>query len=119
MNDSSDEKLSVHRDNINHQLKILETLEETAHDATKTVTLDQSMVGRLSRMDALQGQAMAKATGHRRQLKLVQLRNALKRIDEGSFGKCIECLEYIDPRRVAHNPAVALCLRCAAALEDT
>ncbi|MFT4726549.1 MAG: DnaK suppressor protein [Granulosicoccus sp.] len=78
---------------------------------------DESMVGRLSRMDALQGQSMAKATGQRRQLELVQLHKALKRIDEGSFGECIKCLEYIDPRRVAHNPAVALCLTCASKFE--
>lgn len=117
MNHYSDKELAVHRENINNQLKILESLEEAARDATQTVTLDQSTVGRLSRMDALQGQAMAIATVQRRQLELVQLRKALKRIDEGSFGECIECLDYIDPRRVAHNPAVALCLNCATALE--
>jgi DnaK suppressor protein len=117
MNHYSDEELSVHRENINHQLEILESLEETARDATQVVTLDQSMIGRLSRMDALQGQSMAKATTQRRQLELVELHKALKRIDEGSFGECIDCLDYIDPRRVAHHPAVALCLNCAAALE--
>lgn len=62
MNDYSDEKLSVHRANINHHLKIIASLEETARDAAQTIVLDQSMVGRLSRMDALQGQTMAKAT---------------------------------------------------------
>lgn len=117
MNDYSDEILLAHRDNINRQLIVLESLEETARAAAKTVILDQSMFGRLSRMDALQGQSMAKATAIRRQLELVQLRKALERMDEGGFGECIECLEYIDPRRVAHNPAVALCLKCASALE--
>ena len=118
MNCYSDEELSVIKESINKLLKNLESLEETARNATQTVTLDQSMVGRLSRMDALQGQAMAKATEQRRQLESVQLRKALKRIDQGSFGECIECLEYVDPRRVAHNPAVALCLNCASALEN-
>ena len=117
MNHYSAEELSVHRENINHQLMVLESLDETARDAAQTVTLDQSMVGRLSRMDALQGQSMAKATAQRRQLEVVQLRKALKRIDDGSFGECVECLEYIDPRRVAHNPAVDLCLDCASTLE--
>ena len=117
MSHYSDKELAEHKTNINHQLKMLESLEETTRDAAQIVALDQSTIGRLSRMDALQGQAMAKATVQRRQLELVQLRKALKRIDQGSFGECVECLELIDPRRVAHNPAVALCLNCAAALE--
>lgn len=118
MYDYSDDELSAHRRKLNSQLRTLESLDETARNAAQTVTLDQSMVGRLSRMDALQGQSMAKATAQRRQLELVQLHKALKRIDEGHFGECIECLEFIDPRRLAHNPAVALCLSCASKLES-
>jgi len=117
MSHYSDQELTVFRQHINNQLDILESLEEAAHSAAQTVTLDQSKVGRLSRMDALQGQAMAKATAQRRHLELVQLHNALKRMDEGHFGECVKCLEHVDPRRVAHNPAVALCLNCAAAME--
>lgn len=37
----------------------LEGLEATSKESTKTVVLDQSSVGRLSRIDALQGQQMA------------------------------------------------------------
>ncbi|MEE9334629.1 MAG: TraR/DksA family transcriptional regulator [Granulosicoccaceae bacterium] len=117
MSHYSEKELMLHKENINNQLTILESLEETARDAAQTVTLDQSRIGRLSRMDALQGQAMANAAVERRQLEVVQLRNALKRIDDGSFGECLACFEDIDPRRVTHNPAVSLCLNCAAALE--
>lgn len=117
MNQYSDKELAEFREHINDLIKNLESLEETTQDAAQIVELDQSTMGRLSRMDALQGQAMAKATVQRRQLELVQLRKAMKRIDEGSFGECVECLELIDPRRVTHNPAVALCINCAAAFE--
>ena len=117
MNPYSEKELTIHRNNINKQLKYLETLEETARDSAATVTLDQSRVGRLSRMDALQGQAMAKAAIQRRQLEVMQLRKALKRIEDGSFGECLDCLENIDPRRLTHNPAVAMCITCAEALE--
>ncbi|MGB1088279.1 MAG: TraR/DksA family transcriptional regulator, partial [Alphaproteobacteria bacterium] len=44
--------------------------ESISRDAARTVELDQSKVGRLSRMDALQGQAMAQETERRRQAGL-------------------------------------------------
>jgi len=96
----------------------LETLERASKIAAETVTLDQSKVGRLSRMDALQGQAMAVATAGRRRQELVEIRKALERLTLGNFGECTECQEPIDPRRVSHNPAVALCLACASAAEN-
>jgi DnaK suppressor protein len=41
-----------------------------------------------------------------------QVRAALRRIDEGTYGRCIECEERISPRRLAAVPAAALCIRC-------
>ena len=69
-------------------------------------------------MDALQGQAMALATVERRRQELQEIKKALARMDIGTFGECTGCLEFIDRRRVAHNPAVAMCLTCASALEN-
>ena len=53
----------------------------SAEDAAQTVELDQNRVGRLSRMDAMQGQAMAKANAERQQLLLTKIDNALNRIE--------------------------------------
>ncbi|MDN3559723.1 TraR/DksA family transcriptional regulator [Vreelandella neptunia] len=65
--------------------------ESASSEASRdTVMLDQTSVGRLSRMDAMQGQAMAKAGEQRRQLKLKQVDAALQRIESKSFGECIE-----------------------------
>ena len=53
------------KDIRNQLLALLADLEEQnslGADGQAIVTLDQQSVGRLSRMDALQGQAMAKAT---------------------------------------------------------
>jgi len=44
----------------------LESLASTSQQSSEVVELDQSRVGRLSRMDALQAQAMAQASGRRR-----------------------------------------------------
>ncbi|UYG06910.1 TraR/DksA family transcriptional regulator [Halomonas sp. M4R1S46] len=89
--------------------------EESAdsRDARETVMLDQSSVGRLSRMDALQGQAMAKAEEERRQLTLTRIASALARIERGEYGACIACGEWIAARRLEGDPVVLKCIDCA------
>lgn len=77
------------------------------------VALDQESVGRLSRIDAMQVQAMALAQQRRRQSELGAINSALRRLEEGEFGYCIKCGEEIAPERLEHNPAVATCIACA------
>ena len=83
-------------------------------DAAGTVELDQARVGRLSRMDALQGQAMAQATSERRRLEIARIDAAVKRMDEGEFGYCVECGNEIAEKRLELSPAIARCVDCAA-----
>lgn len=78
-----------------------------------TVTLDQESVGRLSRIDAMQVQAMALAQARRRQAKRAAIDSALARIDEGEFGYCLKCGEEIARPRLQHDPAVTTCIDCA------
>lgn len=79
----------------------------------KPVTLDQSMVGRLSRMDALQNQAMALEAERRRHVELQRIEAALQRIKDGEFGYCIICGEDIEPKRLENDPTVPNCIACA------
>jgi DnaK suppressor protein len=85
---------------------------ETSKDRAP-VELDQQTVGRLSRMDALQVQAMAQETSRRRGNELRRITAALARMDEGEFGYCIECGEEIAARRLALDPAAPYCIDCA------
>ena len=85
--------------------------------AAGTVELDQTRVGRLSRMDALQGQAMAKAAATRAEQQLARLRGVLARIDAPDYGTCPDCDEAIADARLMANPAVLRCVDCAAARE--
>jgi DnaK suppressor protein len=78
------------------------------------VELDQQSVGRLSRMDAMQQQAMAEAEARRRQAEIMRIDAALKRIGEGEYGWCLECGEAIAPRRLEIDPAASRCIGCAA-----
>lgn len=82
--------------------------------STDTVQLDQTRVGRLSRMDAMQAQQMALATERRNRQRLKAARNALQRLQGGDYGECMECGEDINPKRLAFDPTVALCIRCTA-----
>lgn len=87
--------------------------QQDASDADRApVTLDQQSVGRLSRMDAMQVQAMAKAVDGRRKIALAQIDAALARLDSGDFGYCISCDEPIALKRLELDPKAATCVAC-------
>lgn len=77
------------------------------------VDLQQDSVGRLSRMDAMQQQAMAQATQRRRAAEQQRIGAALKRLEEGEWGWCVTCGDEIAEARLAHDPSVAQCVSCA------
>lgn len=91
----------------------LEELELMSRDATAPVALDQSMVGRLSRIDAIQGAEMAQEASRRRKIKLARIPTSLARIDAGDYGRCAECDEFIAEGRLHIDPTYARCVRCA------
>ena len=96
------------------RLDSLRAASKTTADNRRTVELDQTSVGRLSRMDAMQGQAMALATERRRKDEARRVEAAIRRIDEGEYGYCISCGEGIAPKRLAVDPTIPTCIRCAA-----
>ena len=79
-----------------------------------TVTLDQSAVGRVSRVDALQQQAMAKATLRRLATRLGRVQAAQERFDADpeAFGWCADCEELIPWKRLLAAPDAVLCVAC-------
>lgn len=83
-------------------------------ESRDTVELQQDSVGRLSRMDALQQQAMAKATQARRVTERARIKAALERIDEGEWGYCLNCGDKIAEARLRHDPSIPTCIKCAA-----
>jgi len=91
----------------------LMSVEESGQKAAETVELDQSKVGRLSRMDALQAQAMSAASNLRRDIQLQYIADALIRIQRQEFGWCADCGAAIAPKRLAYDPSVAACIECA------
>jgi DnaK suppressor protein len=87
--------------------------QDASGEDTQPVELDQARVGRLSRMDAMQAQAMAQEGVRRRQRLLESIGGALRRMDAGEYGYCFSCGEAIDPRRLQADPTNTRCIRCA------
>jgi len=90
---------------------------DARNEQGKTAELDQSRVGRLSRMDAMQQQAMARASARRTEVELQRIRAALQRIISGEYGICTRCEEEIAAGRLNVDPATLLCIECARAAE--
>ena len=88
-------------------------LEHEFAKSTDTVILDQSSVGRLSRMDAMQAQQMALAASRRREMQADQIEGGLRRVESTEFGTCFYCEEEIDFKRIEADPTITRCLKCA------
>lgn len=101
------------RNALAQRREALEKISERAAESRKPVVLDPQSVGRVSRIDAMQMQAMAQATEARRQQDLRRIEAALARLDAGEWGWCARCGEEIEPGRLSFDPAIPTCRACA------
>ena len=111
--------LAAARERLLELRRQLQSLAATGEKSSQIVELDQTRVGRLSRMDALQAQSMAKESGRRRDEMLRNIAAALGRLDSGDYGYCQSCDEPISRRRLAFDPAARLCIGCAERAEKS
>ncbi len=102
---------------LNKRLREICELTETGDNAAKPVELDQTRVGRLSRMDAMQAQAMSVEAKRRREAELKNIKAALLRTGAGTYGECLECSEMISVARLEFNPSTPYCIQCAESKE--
>ena len=101
-------------------LQLAQTLEQdlaALSDATEIVDLDQP-IGRLSRMDAIQQQHMGKANHRAIALRMKQVAQAQKCMEDVEYGFCRRCDEPVGYRRLKARPEAAFCLRCQASREN-
>ncbi len=71
-------------------------------------------IGRISRMDNIVNQSVAEAQHSKAKVRLVKLKEALKRVDEDEdFGLCVECGDPIPIARLKAMPETELCVECA------
>ena len=116
-----DELTESQRVQLHHKLMALKSELELflagSTASSQAVDLDQP-IGRLSRMDALQQQAMAKANREGHKLRLVLIESALSAIKTGHYGECRRCEEPIGFSRMNIRPETPFCLNCQKKSEE-
>lgn len=81
--------------------------------ADESITPDCA-IGRVTRMEAIQAQAMGQEGRRRQEQRLERIRRALARIDRGEYGSCTRCGAEIPRGRLEVMPESGLCVTCAA-----
>ena len=101
---------------IDGRLAEIELELKATAESTKPIEPDVS-VGRLSRLDSMQMQQMALAGKRRLEEERNRLHEARRRIDAGTFGRCLNCGGDIALERLQHQPDAVTCMPCLAALK--
>jgi len=115
MSDPTDADLATrYRPLLERERSALQQSSADTAEGRKPVELDQSSIGRLSRQDALQGQAMATALDARRHGRLRAIAAALGRIEAAEYGWCEDCGDFIGFPRLDVDPCAVRCVSCAA-----
>jgi DnaK suppressor protein len=112
MSSLSAEHLQDLRSELERQLARLTRSMQVTDEALRPVELDQTAVGRLSRMDSLQNQSLSKGLREREVVRLSQIRAALERLDQGRYGVCTECGGAIPFERLYVFPEAPECADC-------
>jgi DnaK suppressor protein len=108
----SPDELRELRAELTRELARLERSMDSITEAAKPVALDQTAVGRLSRMDSLQTQHLSADLHNRTQARHAQLLHALARLDDGTYGVCLTCTAPIPFGRLFVMPEARTCAAC-------
>jgi len=95
------------------QLKVeIKNYLQKSEDSAAAVEPDKGL-GRLSRMEAMQDQQMVLELRRRKKRQLLDVGNAIKRIEDQNYGNCIFCGNTISFDRLDVYPEVQTCVQCA------
>lgn len=106
------EQLTQIRDELQRTLARLER-NMKVHGNGRPPELDQSAMGRLSRIEALQNQGLAQNLQERERVQLAQVMDALKRLEDGCYGICTQCRGPVGFERLMVFPEARHCSRCS------
>jgi DnaK suppressor protein len=100
---------------LDRVLQKLERSMRATEEALRPVALDQTAVGRLSRIDLLQNQGLTRNLQEREQAKLDQVMAAFQRMEDKSYGLCVQCDAPIPFERLQVFPETPTCTACSIA----
>lgn len=98
---------------IEAELAELRDLRAASKGDRAPIELDQQSIGRVSRIDSLQVQAMSNAAEARRQMRVRTLEAARARLGSDEYGYCTDCGNFIGAARLKIDPAAIRCIDCA------
>ena len=96
-------------------IKLISELEDSnlyLYEATQPIEPSVA-IGRLTRMEAIGEKSVNEARQVNVKLRLEKLKNALSRIELGTYGMCIRCKEEIPEGRLQAVPESLICIPCA------
>ena len=105
--------LKYYKKRLKERLEAIIAAKESQKKEAAPVELDQGRVGRLTRMDAMQQQAMSQAAARLADLERQRIQSALGRMQSGDYGYCIICDEEIAEGRLEFDPSILTCISCA------
>ncbi len=109
------EKLESFRNDLLARRAVLARgIHEATHEMIET---DLSFTDEVDQANAQVDRGMLLQFKNRGRESLIQIDEALRRIDEGVFGECESCSEPIGEPRMKAYPATTLCIDCQAELE--
>ena len=108
----TEQQLDELRALLDRELRKLERSMRATNRTMRPVSLDQTSVGRLSRVGSLQNQGLTRNLQAREEAKLGQIRSALERLRNGSFGVCVTCGAVIAFERLLVFPESPTCAAC-------
>lgn len=99
------EKIIAKISEIEEEIKQLE-------ESAKPISPD-SAYGRISRVDAMNNQAITESTLNDKRTEIQRYKYTLNRIDTEEYGKCAKCGNDINFKRLLSIPYANLCISCA------
>ena len=91
----------------------LQFISDNFEISLQEITLDEQVLGHISRMDAMHHKALAEAGERRRKFEILRIDEALRRIDEDEYGYCEKCGDEIPEKRLEIDPSARCCVNCA------
>lgn len=106
------EDLQAQKALVIKRIKQIEDSLPYLNEETRAVEPSVSL-GRLTRMEALNDKGVNEHVLENARKSLERLQNALRRIEQGSYGRCVRCGKEIPLERLQQVPEALLCVPCA------
>ncbi len=96
---------------INNLIAEIEKNHPSLEESCKPIA-PSSALGRLTRMDAITSRGVQQAVLSSSRKRLEALKNAIERLDKGTYGTCVRCGRNLSPERLKAVPEALICVSC-------